>query len=470
MESIIGREAEIRALTEIAGSGRPEFVAVYGRRRVGKTFLVRSAFKDKFVFYATGIIEGTYEQELEAFNIGLERYGWKGEKATNWMQAFKMLAELLKSKCSRRTTRQVVFLDELPCFDTQGSGFIKALDFFWNASASWMDNIMFVVCGSATSWMIKNLIHSRGGLHKRLTHDIPLHPFDLATTEKYCRSRRGRWDRLSILQAYTVLGGIPYYLSLLDFGESVAENIDRMFFSDDALLKDEYRALYRSMYTHPYGYMAIIERLAGIRQGMTRAELARALGVHDNGHFGDMLDDLVHCDFLRRYNNGTNENGGIYQLVDFFTLFYHQFGKRRTTDNHYWSNLLNDPAQNTFYGLAFERVCMWHFRKVIAALGVSGIHSEFYSWRSRRSEPSVQIDMVIDRSDGVVNICEMKYSRLPYVMTKAEAERIELREATFQSENPDKQWTQVALITTKGLKRNTHSSVAQKELTLDDLF
>lgn len=148
MESIIGREAEIRALTEIAGSGRPEFVAVYGRRRVGKTFLVRSAFKDKFVFYATGIIEGTYEQELEAFNIGLERYGWEGEKATNWMQAFKMLAELLKSKCSRRTTRQVVFLDELPCFDTQGSGFIKALDFFWNASASWMDNIMFVVCGS----------------------------------------------------------------------------------------------------------------------------------------------------------------------------------------------------------------------------------------------------------------------------------------------------------------------------------
>ena len=142
MERIIGRESEIRALTEIAGSGRPEFVAVYGRRRVGKTFLVRSAFKDKFVFYATGIIEGTYEQELEAFNIGLERYGWKGDKATNWMSAFKMLTELLKSKCSRRTTRQVVFLDELPCFDTQGSGFIKALDFFWNGSASWMDNIM----------------------------------------------------------------------------------------------------------------------------------------------------------------------------------------------------------------------------------------------------------------------------------------------------------------------------------------
>lgn len=470
MERIIGRDNELARLTEIAASDRPEFVAVYGRRRVGKTFLVRSAFNDKFVFYATGIIEGTYEQELEAFNIGLERYGWTGDRARNWMEAFDMLSKLLKKKCARRKTRQVVFIDELPCFDTQNSGFIPALDFFWNSSASWMDNVMFVVCGSATSWMLKNLIHSKGGLHKRLTHDIPLHPFDLGTTEKYCRSRRGKWDRMSILQVYSVLGGIPYYLSLLDFNESVAANIDRMFFADEAMLKDEYRALYRSMYKNPEDYMAIIEKLAGVRQGMKRVELAAALKTHDNGRFGDMLEDLVHCDFIRRYNNGENENGGIYQLIDFYTLFYHLFGKKRTTDNRYWSNMLNDPSQNTFYGLAFERVCMFHFRQVIKALGVSGIHTEFYSWRSRRSEPAVQIDMVIDRTDGVVNICEMKYSRLPFVMSKTEAEKIETREATFIAENPNKQWTQVVLITTKGMKRNSHSDVVKKELTLDNLF
>ncbi len=470
MEKIIGREKEMARLTEFASSDRPEFVAVYGRRRVGKTFLVRSAFRDKFVFYTTGIIEGTYEQELEAFNTGLERYGWKGDKAKNWMDAFKMLAELLKKKSARRKTRQVVFIDELPCFDTQNSGFIPALDFFWNSSASWMDNVMFVVCGSATSWMLKNLIHSKGGLHKRLTHDIALHPFDLATTEKYCKSRMGKWDRLSILQAYSVLGGIPYYLSLLDFNESVAENIDRMFFLDEALLKDEYKALYRSMYKNPEDYMAIIEKLTEKREGMTRVELAQALQTHDNGRFGDMLENLEHCDFIRRYNNGTNENGGIYQLVDFFTLFYHLFGKKRTTDDRYWSNMLNDPSQNTFYGLAFERVCVLHFRQVLKALGVSGIHTEVYAWRSKVSDPAVQIDMVIDRKDGVVNICEMKYSRLPYVMTKAEAERIELREATYVAENPDKQWTQVVMITTKGLKRNAHSDVAKKELTLDELF
>ena len=411
MEKIIGREQDLQKLAEFAASGRPEFVAVYGRRRVGKTFLVRSAFKDKFVFYATGIIEGTYEDELEAFNTGLERYGWMGEKAVNWMDAFKKLAELLK-----------------------------------------------------------NLIHSHAGLHKRLTHDIHLHPFDLATTEKYIRSRKGRWDRLSILQMYSSIGGIPYYLSLLDLNLSVAENVDLMFFSDNAKLKEEYRALYRSMYKEPEDYMAIIEVLATKQEGMTRTELIEALNVADNGHFGDKLEDLVSCDFLRLYNNGTRQNGGIYQLMDFYTMFYHRFGKRRTTDEHLWRNMLNDSKQNTFYGLAFEKVGMFHFRQITRALGVSGIHTEFYSWRSKESDPRVQIDMVIDRKDGIVNICEMKYSRMPYVMTAKEADKIRLREETFVMENQDKQWTQVVVIAAKGLMQNAHSDVAVKVLTLDDLF
>ena len=189
MEKIIGRDKELERLAEIARSGRPEFVAVYGRRRVGKTFLVRRAFNDKFVFYATGIVEGSREDQLAAFNIALERYGYIGEPAANWMDAFNKLSQLLAKKCARRKTRQIVFIDELPCFDTANSGFVSALDFFWNSSASWMDNVMFVVCGSATSWMLKKLINSRGGLHKRLTHHIHLHPFVLATTGNYCRSR-----------------------------------------------------------------------------------------------------------------------------------------------------------------------------------------------------------------------------------------------------------------------------------------
>ena len=470
MEKIIGRDKELERLAEIARSGRPEFVAVYGRRRVGKTFLVRRAFNDKFVFYATGVVEGSREDQLAAFNIALERYGYIGEPAANWMDAFNKLSQLLAKKCARRKTRQIVFIDELPCFDTANSGFVSALDFFWNSSASWMDNVMFVVCGSATSWMLKKLINSRGGLHKRLTHHIHLHPFDLATTEKYCRSRKGKWDRLSIMQAYSVLGGVPYYLSLLDFNKSVADNIDEMFFSDDAKLREEYRALYRAIYSNPEDYMAIINLLAKKQKGMTRVEIIDELGLSDNGKIGEMLEDLVSCDFLRSYSDGGKQNGVIYQLMDFFTLFYHRFGMGKTTDNHFWRNMLNDPKQNTFYGLAFERVGLFHFRHITYALGVSGVHTEFYSWRSKQSAPQVQIDMVIDRSDGIVNICEMKYSRLPYQMTAVEADKIRHREEAFLLENPDKQWTQVVVITTRGLKQNTNSDVAVKQLTLDDLF
>lgn len=470
LNPMVGRERELSVLADFANSGKPEFVAVYGRRRVGKTFLIRKAFNDRFAFYTTGIIEGTFEQQLEAFNASLELYGWTEGKAHSWMEAFGMLSRLLKQACSRRTSRQVVFIDELPCFDTQKSGFIPAFDFFWNSAASRINNLMIVVCGSATSWMLKNLIYSHGGLHKRLTGDIALHPFDLYTVEQYCRMMKGKWDRMSILQAYSVFGGIPYYLSLMKFDESVPKNIDRLLFSDNAPLEKEYKALYRSIYSNPSGHMAIVETLAGKKEGMTRAELAKALGVHNNGNFGDMLDNLVNCDFLRLYNNGTMKNGGIYQLVDFFTLFYHTFGKRRTTDSNYWSNMLNSPKQNNFYGLAFERVCLCHFRQIAKALGVSNIHTEFYAWRSRKSDPAAQIDMVIDRSDGIVNLCEMKYSRLPYILTKADRQKIEWREAAFQAENPSRKWTQVVIVTTKGIARNLHSDVAQKELTLDDLF
>lgn len=469
MSKLIGREGECAKLTEIAQSNRPEFVAIYGRRRVGKTFLVRQHFNDKFVFFATGIIDGTAEDEMAAFNIGLTRYGYKGTEVHDWMSAFDALDKLLAQKCKRRTTRQVVFIDELPCFDTDGSNFKAALNHFWESSASWRDNVMFVVCGSATSWMLNNLIYSHGGLHKRLTHSIHLSPFDLATTEAYCKSHRCKWGRLSILQAYSVFGGVPYYWSLLDFNKTVAENIDANFFQDKSTLANEYNVLIRALYKNPEPYMNILQQLAKTKQGMTRVELAEALKVHDNGHFGDMLTNLCECDFIRRYNNGENENGGIYQLMDFFLLFYHQFGKLHTTDNHYWEKHIGSPEQNTWYGLAFERIGMAHFRHVIRALRWDTIHTEFYSWRSKKSDPAVQIDMVVDRGE-VCAICEMKYSQTDYVLDKDEAHKMAMREQTFKQEHPKLSWTQVVLITTFGLKQNAYSDGVQKVISMDDLF
>lgn len=470
MEKIVGRDKEMAMLAEYMQSGRPEFVAVYGRRRVGKTFLVRSFFKDKFAFYATGIIDGDRSEEMEAFHTALVTYGYKGQKAKTWIEAFVALADLLKKKNRNKNKRLVVFVDELPCFDTPNSGFVHALDFFWNSRGSWMDNIMFVICGSATSWMIRNVVHNRGGLHNRLTHHIHLRPFTLAQTEQYFRSRKLRWSRMMVLQAYMAVGGVPYYLSLLDASLGVPDNIDRLFFGEEALLKDEYRQLYKSLYRNPENYMEIIALLANHHEGLTRKEIAEKLKVVSNGHLTDMLDDLVHCDFLRLYRVGTKKRGGIYQLTDLFTLFYLAYQKQMNGDAHYWRNLLNTPKQNTWLGLAFENVCLLHHHQIVKSLHLDSIHTDFYAWRSKESDPAVQIDMVIDRADGIVNIVEIKYSKDVYTVKKSEYKKIVHRETVFREETKTKKGVQIAMITTNGIVKNEYADEIVNVLNINDLF
>ena len=469
MEKIIGREEEFLKLSKYMSSDKSEFVAVYGRRRVGKTFLIRQYFKDKFDFYVTGIIDGSRDEEMAAFNDALITYGYKGPKAKTWMEAFAYLAVLLQSK-KKRGKRLVVFIDELPCFDTKNARFVHALSYFWNSKGAWIDNIFFIVCGSATSWMISNLIDNRGGLHNRITHEIHLRPFDLRNTETYLKSRGMRWNRLSIVQIYMALGGVPYYLGMLDKTLSVVENIDMLFFADDAKLRKEYPRLFKSLFKFPENYIGLINVLAECQQGMTRREISELPQFKDNGHLSEMLENLVNCDFLRIYNNGTKQHGGIYQLIDFYTLFYNKFCKRRSTDEHFWSNHLDTTTMNAWHGLAYERVCMCHFRNIIRALRLDAIHTEFYSWRSRQGNPGAQIDIVIDRSDNVITTCEVKYSKGEYLLKKAEYDRMLNRISTFTDEKKGRKAVQPVVITTFGIKKNEYSDIFQRALTMDDLF
>jgi len=335
MEKLIGRENEIGMLRQYYYSEKAEFIAIYGRRRVGKTFLVRHFFKDKFDFYASAIIEGTMKMQMETFHLALKRYGYKGEKAETWIQAFEQLADLLESKNRRRSSRISVFIDELSCFDTPRSGFLYALDYFWNTRASRINNIFFVVCGSATSWMIKNIVNNKAGLHKRTTHNVHLRPFTLHQTEQYFQYHKFHWPRIAILQMYMILGGVPYYLGMVDSSKSLQDNVDSLFFSEDAELKGEFRRLFSSLFKNADPYMDILRVLSTRKYGYTRKEIAEVLKIPDNGHLCKMMEDLEYCDFVRRYNNGPSKNGGIYQLMDFYTLFYHTFCTKNITDEHY---------------------------------------------------------------------------------------------------------------------------------------
>ena len=473
--TIIGREKEIRLLNKYVESGRAEFVAIYGRRRVGKTFLVNQVFKNRFAFSMTGILDGDKNAQLHAFTDALDIYGQQISKTPqNWFEAFQMLRHFLVSKM-KNNEPCIIFIDELPCFETHKSDFVNALGYFWNSWASLQDNLTLIVCGSATSWMMKNIIDNHGGLHDRITHEMHIKEFTLHETEKYLLTYNFPWDRMMVLQTYMVIGGIPYYLSLLETSESLAQNIDRLFFQTDGEMRREFNRLYKTLFSTPEPYIAIVETLFSKKKGLTRDEIAKSIGINANGYLTKMLQSLVDCDIIRLYNvknKSITSRNGLYQLLDFYSLFYLQFMKGQTTNEHFWTQSLNTPEINTWMGLSFERICMTHIPQIKRALKIDGIKTEYYSWQGTDAETSqkAQIDLIIERADRMTNICEAKYSEKQYTLTKEEYEKYTNRIALFKQQTKFAGGIVPTFITTNGLQRNAYSEYIIAQITIDDLF
>mgnify|MGYP004444064697 FL=1 len=470
---VIGRKEEIAQIQSYLESNQPEFIAVYGRRRVGKTFLISNVIGDGFAFDVTGDLNGKKKEHLFYFCEALRKYGYKfpNGKPKDWLAAFAALEELLGSKPPEK--RQIVFIDELPCFDTKNSGFLGALQHFWNSWASRRPGFKFIVCGSATSWMVDNIVDNKGGLHNRLTHAIHLSPFSLRVVEEYLKYKKFVWTRQDVLQVYMALGGIPYYLNLLKANESVAQNISRLCFdaSQEGLV-GEYARLYKSLFRKSEPYMKIVKLLAGVREGLTRTEIAEKMKLSSGKNLTEMLRNLVNCDFIRLYNVRTKKRlttSGIYQLTDFFSIFYHSFMQRGVTDPKYWLSLLGTHAYTTWQGLSFERVCMAHIPQIKKCLKIEGVYTEYYSWRSN-GEEKAQVDLVIERADRMINICEIKYSADYYSMTKAEYEKFQRRISLFREETGCKLGILPTLVTTKPSEKNKYNAAMPVVITLDDLF
>lgn len=471
-EKIIGRQRETALLEKYYNSGKAEFIAIYGRRRVGKTFLIRQHFKNRFAFDMTGVLEGNKNEQMSAFHMALKSYGYKGLKNTSWLDAFFALRQLLEEKI-KEGGRCVIFIDELPCLDTPRAGFVHALGHFWNSWANWQPEIMLIVCGSATSWMVRNVIDDHGGLHDRVTHEMPLHPFTLNEAEQYFKENGFRWKRLSILQVYMAVGGVPYYMSLFSPDESPALGLDRLFFKEDAELKKEYRRLFFSLFRNAQPYQDIISLLARKSTGMTREEISNALHTANNGRLGDMLTDLVYCDFIRKYNikeKRIKTNSALYQLTDFYSIFYNTFIAKNTVEEHFWSRNVTSSHVKTWYGLAFERVCQAHISQIKQALGISSVKTEYYSWKSKTLPDGAQIDIIIDRADDTINLCEVKYSEHEYTLDKEEYFKIQHRLEAFEQETETRSTVLPTMITTFGLANGMYNDLITVKLTLDDLF
>lgn len=475
----IGREKEQKLLNDYLRSDQSEFIAIYGRRRVGKTYLIQQVIGDDYAFYVAGMNKVSMRMQLSNFMEGIRRKGGKGAAVKSWLEAFFALEGYLESLPQGR---KIVFIDEMPWMDTPRSNFISGLEHFWNSWASWRSDIKLIVCGSATSWIINNLIKNRGGLHNRVTHKIPLKPFSLGECRSYFSALGFRYSIKQIAECYMILGGVPYYLSKMEKSESVAQNVDRLLFSEDGELHDEFQSLYNSLYKNASNHIKVVTALASKGKGLTRQELIAKTRIADNGKFSTLLEELDSCGFIRCYEpfsanlnrKGSDERQSpdtLYQLVDPFTLFYFQVMRKASAhDASYWTNNQNSTSYNTWCGLSFEMLCLNHIEQIKQALGIAGVAANIFSWFGKGDSRRAQIDMLIDRADRTINVCEMKYYNKPYALTAKDEEEIERKVSTLLEATGTDKSVIVTMITTKGIEKNEYSSCIQKELTLDDLF
>lgn len=472
---LVGRENERKTLIGLLETDKSEFVAVYGRRRVGKTFLVRESYNYQFAFEHTGLRKGGFRKQLKSFRDKLIRYGYVDCPALkDWADAFLRLGELLEKAPEGK---KVVFLDECPWLDTARSGFLDELDHFWNDWCTMRKDIVLVICGSAASWIVEKVIDNYGGLHNRLTRQVFVRQFTLHECEELVRAKGIVFNRRQILECYMIMGGVPYYWDLLDKSLGFAQNIDALFFRRKGELSEEYDHLYSSLFRNPVPYLKVISALGKRRYGMSREELVRMTKIPTSGNLTKVLKALVQCDFVRTYNlPGRRVRDCIYQLVDNFTIFYQRFmGDRANRMENFWATAGNTQPVRIWCGLAFERVVLQHEEQIKRKLGISGVVTRTYGWRhasASEGDEGAQVDLVLDRDDRVVNICEVKYRRdeEPYALSDEEDRNLLNKREIYARETGTSSAIHLTMVTVNGLRHNTAWNDVQSEVTLDDLF
>jgi AAA+ ATPase superfamily predicted ATPase len=465
---IVGRKREVNLLDKCYYSVKSEFVAVYGRRRVGKTYLIRQKYEQQFAFYITGLANAGMAEQLENFAITLARFS--GEQISmpkSWLQAFNLLQQYLNKK-RKQKGKLILFFDELPWLDTPRSRFLSAFEHFWNSWASGRNDIMLIACGSATSWIIQKLFKNKGGLHNRVTQRIKVEPFLLPQVAEFAKYKKLNLSNTQLADIYMALGGIPFYLEMLEKGKSAAQNIDAICFGKNAPLADEFENLYASLFKFPENHIGIIKALAKKNIGLTREELIKTAKIPNGGGTTKALQELEESGFIRIYTPlYKKKRNSLYQLVDQFTLFYFNFLDKQGKNSEQWLKLMDSPKHRAWSGYAFEQLCFAHIEHIKKALGISGIIAQVSSWYNEQA----QIDMVIDRTDGTITLCEMKYSSTPFVISKKYANDLKKKLGVFKSKTNAKKAVHLAFITSNGLINNEYSAeLIQNEIELDAMF
>lgn len=473
---IIGRDEEQKILRARLNTPEAELIAIYGRRRVGKTYLIRTYYEKEIVFEFTGIHSASSKTQLENFRDTLLTAAKSSTPLAipaNWLQAFSMLTAFTSPL--RKDRPAVLFFDEFPWIETPKSGFLKAFEHWWNTQASRMPHIKVVICGSAASWMIDKILNNKGGLHNRVTQTIRLLPFTLGETEKYLKSRNIILEKYSLLQLYMTMGGIPHYLRNINTGESPAQIIDRLCFSKDGFLRNEFKNLYAALFTNSLHHELVIRILANKANGLSRNEIIEACGFTSGGTTSKILNELEESGFITPYVPfEKKKKDSIYKLSDEYSLFYLKFIENaKDTGPGSWLRQFNTPLYSIWSGFAFESVCLKHVLQIRRALGIEGVLTNASTWRHKsvQEEQGAQIDLLLDRKDHCINICEMKFSNSEFVIDKKYANELDNKINVFRKETNTKSTLFLTMITTFSTKRNEYYlGRIQNEIEMQDLF
>lgn len=467
MSKIIGREKQVKQLEELLHSDKSELVVIYGRRRVGKTFLIRETYKKHTFFEVSGIPDGSYKDQLSNFYDELcarKKTFVKKEIPKTWLEGFKLLGEYIDT--IRSKGKKVIFIDEFPWMYTHKSKFVQFFGHFWNSYCTKRNDLIVVICGSAASFMVNKVMKDPKGLHHRITLPIRLLPFNLYETELYLKSRRVNLDRYSYLQLYMAIGGIPHYLEKIKPGDSVPVAIDRLCFEKGGLLVDEFDHIFSSLFDDFENHMKIMEALATSQKGIIRDELIIKSKISSGGTLTKTIEELAESGFLTKYEPYSNSSKEtLYRLTDEYSMFYLKYIKNNKGRN--WKTLYASRSYSSWSGFAFENLCLKHDRQILIGLGIKGIDANSSSWRNSKA----QIDLLIDRNDRTINICELKFSESEFTISKTYADNIRNKKKEFISEMKKRKNVVITFVTTFGVKGNKHSDeIMDNQVTMDSLF
>ena len=472
---IIGRNTEIDILKDSLSSTESKLIAVYGRRRVGKTFLIRQFYKKNLILDIAGLHKGTMKDQLLHFKNKLIKTGHKAAKQEilkSWMQAFGLLEDYIDT--IKTKGKKVIFIDELPWFDTPRSKFLMAFENFWNDYCSKKTDLIVVICGSAAAWMIKKIMKNKGGLHNRVTEKIKLLPFTLKETELFLQNKGIRWSQYDITQLYMTVGGIPFYLNGIRKGESYTQYIDRVCFTNTGLLHDEFDELYSSLFDKSELHYNVIKALGTVKAGITRTAVIEKANLKSGGTFTKIIDELVESGFITKFLPfDNNVNLCLYRLTDYFTLFYLKFMQHTKANGvGTWAVKTNSASWHSWAGLAFESICLQHIAQIKKALNLTAIYTEVSSWKGVYEGNAAQVDLLIDRADNVINLCEIKFAKDEFVITKSYAKELQQKMAVFAMQpNAKNKNIFLTMITTRGTANNFYAKeMVQNKLVLKDLF